>query len=72
MFLEVKELGKTHCPLCEEKLDPYATYPFNREGSFSCFWHSACMEKVARWFRAKGHRIDFNNKCEVKLNSSTG
>ena len=70
MYAEVKILGKTHCPLCEEKLDPYATYPWNREGAFSCFWHCACIEKVARWFKAHGHSIDWNNNLEVKLNSS--
>ena len=50
-MIEIKVFGKTHCPLCEERLDPYATYPFNRQGSFDCFWHCICIEKVANWFR---------------------
>jgi len=57
----IKYLGKTHCPLCEEQLDPYATYPFNRGGQFPCFWHTFCIEKIARWFRYEGHRIEWKS-----------
>jgi len=57
--MEIKILGKTHCPLCGEKLDPYATYPWNREGSFDCFWHCVCIEKVAKWFRKEGYKVDW-------------
>ena len=65
-MIEIKVFGKTHCPLCEEKLDPYATYPFNRQGLFDCFWHCICIEKVANWFRNKGHRIEWNT-MKLKL-----
>ena len=53
------EIVREVCPLCEEEYSEYATYPWNRSGSFEEWWHSFCIEKAARWFREQGHRIDW-------------
>ena len=58
---EIRELrlNKDRCVFCGEVLGDFATYPCNRQGSFSHWFHVACVERAARWFADNSYLIDW-------------